>query len=116
MNNKESFGKRLSRLRKRMGYSQAALAERIDTTRRIICYYECEADRPPVELLPRLAEVLQVSVDTLLGTIEPKQDGRTIDSKFWPKWEQLAPEDKKVISKMADTLLEKNRRLVEASQ
>ena len=107
----EAFGDRLRRYRKRLGYSQTALAEKVGVTRRIIHYYETESKRHPGDLLPKLAESLQVSVAALLGAEENKPDGRTIDAKFWPKWEQLTPEDRKVVAKVADSLIEKNKLL-----
>ena len=102
-----SFGERLKKLRKNLGYSQYALADKVGSSRRVIRYYECEATRPPADLLPQLAEALQVSVNVLLGTEEPKTDQRTVDAKFWPKWEKLTDEERKVVTKMVDTLLNK---------
>ena len=107
---KQSFGERLKELRTAHGYSQYSLAKKIEIPRRTICYYECEAKnpRPPAELLSKLSDALKVPVNVLLGTEEAKFDGRTIDSKFWPKWDLLTSDDKKVIAKIADTLIEKN--------
>ena len=101
------FGIILRDLRKKLGYTQYTLAEKIGTSRRIIRYYECEATRPPADLLPKLAEALHVSVNVLLGTEDAKFDGRGIDSKFWPKWERLSAEDKKAVTKIVDALLAK---------
>lgn len=103
----DNFGNNLKKLRKARGFSQRLLAEKIGTTRRTVDYYEREAGHPPGKILSALAEELEVPVNVLLG-IEPfKQDMRTIDAKFWPKWQQLPEEDKKVISKLTDSLLAK---------
>jgi transcriptional regulator with XRE-family HTH domain len=101
----DSFGKRLKDLRKRCGYSQYTLADKVGSSRRVIRYYECEATRPPAAILPQLAEALNVSVNVLLGTEEPRDDKRTVDAKFWPKWQELSGEEKKTVSKLVDTLL-----------
>ena len=109
------FGNRLKNLRKSLGYSQEVLASKVGSTKRTISYYESESDNPPAKLLVSLAEVLNVSVSVLLGTEEPKYDQRTIDAKFWPKWEKLTSDDKKVITTMTDSLIEKNELLSRAN-
>ena len=60
-------GARLAALRKRAGYTQQELAEAVQTTQRMISYYETQAEPPPSTLLPELGRVLKVSVDELLG-------------------------------------------------
>jgi len=101
----DNFGRNLKKLRKARGFSQRLLAEKIGSTRRTIDYYEREAGHPPGKILSVLADALDVSVNVLLGTEPFKQDMRTIDSKFWPKWQKLPEEDKKTISKLTDSLL-----------
>ena len=101
----DDFGKNLKILRKARGFSQRILAEKIETTRRTIDYYEREAGHPPGKILSSLADALEISVNVLLGREPFKQDMRTIDAKFWPKWQKLPEEDKKTISKLTDSLL-----------
>ena len=108
MDKLEKFGTRLKELRKSRGYSQEALAAKLGVTRRMISYYECESPKLPSDILPQLAEILQVSITTLFGEKESRNDGRTVDSKFWPKWEKLSSEDRKVLNKMADALINKS--------
>jgi transcriptional regulator with XRE-family HTH domain len=57
----------LAALRKQAGLSQAALAEAVGIPQRTISFYEREAVAIPSTLVPRLAKVLGVSVDELLG-------------------------------------------------
>ena len=103
------FGQRLKTLRKAKGLSQKALAERLGATRRMICYYECEAERPPQSyILPQLAEALGVTIDKLLNSNAPTLDGRTLDGKFLNKWEQLGEEEKSTIIRVMDSMLNKN--------
>ena len=101
----DKFGENLKMLRRARGFSQRLLAEKIGTTRRTIDYYEREAGHPPGKILSVLADNLEISVDVLLGTEPFRQDMRTIDAKFWPKWQKLPEEDKKTISKLTDSLL-----------
>lgn len=65
------FGQRLAAFRKKHGWSQTGLAERLDTTREVIDYYERRAMNPSLDFIERAAEALEVSVAELLGS-EPK--------------------------------------------
>lgn len=63
----EHFGERLAALRKERGMSQEELAEKLQLTRQTISKWETGASTPDLELLIQLAEVFDVSVDSLLG-------------------------------------------------
>ena len=59
-------GARLAALRRTAGLSQAELAELVGESQRNIAYWE-QADKPPrSDVIPKLANVLGVSVETLL--------------------------------------------------
>lgn len=103
-----AFGKRLAALRIARGYSQQALATELGVTRRTVCYYECEAKRPPAQLLDRLSQVLGVSIDELLGreNTPPGFDGRSVDARFLKQWRKLTIEQKRAVSKVVDQFLD----------
>lgn len=61
------IGKRLAALRKEKGLTQEELAQAAGVSRRRIAYYERETQHPPTTILPRMAEVLEVTTDELLG-------------------------------------------------
>lgn len=61
------IGKRLAAFRKQRGMTQEELAQVVGVSRRRIAYYEGETQHPPTTILPRLAEVLEVTTDELLG-------------------------------------------------
>jgi transcriptional regulator with XRE-family HTH domain len=105
MEQSQKFGERLKEIRKSLGYSQQSLADKLGVSRRIISYYECESDYPPSKILIDLSLALNISTDVLLGLDAIKADRRTVDAKFWPKWEVLNPEDRKAVSKVVDALL-----------
>lgn len=65
------FGQRLAALRRAKGLSQTQLAEVLDTTRKMIDYYERRAGNPSLDFIQRAAEALDVSVAELLGS-QPK--------------------------------------------
>lgn len=63
----EKFGERLAALRKQRGMSQEELAKKLQLTRQTISKWETGASAPDLESLVRLAELLNVSVDDMLG-------------------------------------------------
>jgi len=65
------FGQRLAALRRGKGLSQTQLADLLNTTRKMIDYYERRAGNPSLDFIQRAAEALDVSVAELLGS-QPK--------------------------------------------
>lgn len=61
------FGERLASLRRKSGLTQQHLADKVGVSRRVIAYYERETAHPPAAMLPQLADVLRIEVETLLG-------------------------------------------------
>lgn len=61
------FGKRLREMRKKRGYTQPQLAEILDVALRSYQCYEGGTRRPSYELLIKIGDVLDVSIDYLLG-------------------------------------------------
>ena len=54
-----TFSKRLTKLRKIRGLTQAQLGNAVDVSQRVIAYYENETDNIPANLLPKLAAALK---------------------------------------------------------
>lgn len=63
----DTIGKRLREARLKKGITQAEVAKRLGVTRSVIARYEKEINDPPSENISRLAEILGVSADWLLG-------------------------------------------------
>ncbi|HEX7771757.1 MAG TPA: helix-turn-helix transcriptional regulator [Pyrinomonadaceae bacterium] len=73
-----AFGKRLATTRIAKGWSQTELAERLNTTLKMIDYYERRAHNPSVEFVRQAARVLGVSVAELLGEeVQVKRSRKT---------------------------------------
>lgn len=103
-----TFSKRLTEFRKLKGMTQAQLGNAVGVSQRVIAYYENETDNIPANLLPKLATVLKISVDELLGLAKTqKQENNKLDSKFIKKWHRLSDSDKKAVSKVVDVFLTK---------
>ena len=61
------FGERVAQARESAGLTQQQLAEKLDSTQRVIAYWEREPVALRAEQLAALAEALHVSADFLLG-------------------------------------------------
>lgn len=59
-------------LRKQSGLTQEALADRLGLTFQAVSKWENFQSSPDIQLLPRLAEIFQVSVDCLFGLEKPE--------------------------------------------
>ena len=63
----EVFGKRLKELRKANGYTIEQFAEAVGISKSTVGYYENNNRMPDIEILSRIADVLNVSADYLIG-------------------------------------------------
>ena len=63
----DTLGRRISALRKSAGMTQDQLAEKLGITAQAVSKWENDQSCPDITILPRLADLFGVSVDTLLG-------------------------------------------------
>lgn len=67
-----TLGNRISQLRKEKGLTQEELAQFLDVSPQAVSKWENDLTCPDISSLPKLAQILGVSVDTLLsGKAEP---------------------------------------------
>jgi transcriptional regulator with XRE-family HTH domain len=64
---KETFGQRFSRLRKNIGLKQDEIAEKVNISAQAVSKWENDLSAPDISTLPLLADILNVSLDELLG-------------------------------------------------
>jgi transcriptional regulator with XRE-family HTH domain len=104
-------GSHLASLRKTAGLTQVALADAVGVTRRMVAYYEKESEHPPAAMLVRLAKVLRVSTDELLGVAADRKSHAP--SRRWMcrllEIERLSKMEQKVLLRMIDVYLSKKR-------
>lgn len=101
------FGRRLVMLRKVAGYTQVELAKELEVSQRMVSYYEGHSEYPPASLLPRLAEVLGVSADELLG-IKPLKKTKKPDTRLQRRVQQIEKlpiKERRQLSLVIDTFL-----------
>lgn len=101
-----ALGGRIFQLRKEHGWSQPELGRRVGTSGDIIGRYERSDMTPSVEVARKLARVLGVTVDYLVGEHDLPQvlkDPAMLDR--WKALEEIAPEDRDRILYMVDGLI-----------
>ena len=62
----EGFGQRLKELRQNRGWSQGQLAKKIGGDLQRVSKYEQGVNRPPSEMMIKLADIFEVSLDYLM--------------------------------------------------
>ena len=67
----ETFGQRFTRLRRQRGLTQEELGEKIGISGQAVSKWENDASMPDVGILVQLSEILDVSLDELLGKDVP---------------------------------------------
>ena len=60
------IGNRIKELRKKYKYTQTELAEKVGVTKSTIAAYENDSRQPSYEVLIKMADVFNVSIDSLL--------------------------------------------------
>lgn len=75
-----NIGKVISDRRKALGFTQQALAEKLNISFQAISKWENGTSYPDIELLPQLAAILNTSIDALLGY--PSQSITEYDNRY----------------------------------
>ena len=104
----ETFGQRLSRLRKARGLTQRALSAETGISQRMIAYYETHPATPPGHVLPGLAKALGVSVEEILGTRRLRSEPPVVNVRIWKRVQQierLPPTARKALLRVLDGFL-----------
>lgn len=86
-----TLGARIALLRKQNGWKQDELAEKMGVSPQAVSKWENDQACPDITLLPKLAKLLNISVDELLSGKEEKEEETTM---------VLPEEQRKDISKM----------------
>lgn len=73
-----SFGKRLKKLRLKKNLTQAELAKILKIGESTVSFYEANKREPDYEMLKRIADFFNVSVDYLLGRTDYDKHSETI--------------------------------------
>ncbi len=74
-----TIGERISDLRKKNGFSQEMLGEKLGVSRQAVSKWEADAALPEIDKLVELAKLFEVTVGFLLGVEEPRQISESAD-------------------------------------
>lgn len=99
-----SFEKNLAELRKQKKLSQEQLSKKIGVHQNVIGRYERGEARPSIELASKLANVLGVSLDYLVGNTDVELDKSIIEKVM--TIQKLPEEDKNCIMYSIDGLIQ----------
>jgi transcriptional regulator with XRE-family HTH domain len=113
---RESLGDRIRRRRLAKGLTQTELGRLIGVSQRVVAYYELKGSSPPPGILVKIADVLAVSTDVLLGRQktghagdrEPARDVRRL--RHLKRLDELPINDRKAVFKIIDALADRNAR------
>ena len=94
------FGEKLRQLRKEKNLTQKQLADLVGLKNSVVSFYEVGERVPSPEIIKKLAAVLHVSADYLLGL----ERTETVDLHG------LDENDKRLVRALVDTLRSKNAR------
>ncbi len=91
---RQQVGPRLEKLRRRLGYSMAAVSQSLDIDQRILDAYEIGTRLPSDELLLRLAAFYDVDVRRIIGDVDDAVPNET-EETLWLSWAEikLEPDD-----------------------
>ena len=104
----KDLGARIAQLRKDAGLSQQAVADALELAQQTYANYEVARARPPVSMLPVLAELFGVSVDELLGLNRNgagKRGPTPLLQKQIERLNRLPKAQQKIVLKMLDGVL-----------
>ena len=109
-----NIGQNIASIRKKRGMTQAELAEKIEINRILLSGYERGKVRVYGDMIARIALILNVSTDMILGFSEANIIDPKPDLKIWKrlkKIEQLSSSKQKRILATIDDILKANNLL-----
>src|ERR1700754_4248713 len=98
-----TLGQQITALRKKKGISQADLGKRVETSGDIIGRYERDEVKPSIEVVIRMADALEVSLDYLVGKTDMELDSSTLNRIR--EVTALPDEDRKQVFMVVDALI-----------
>jgi transcriptional regulator with XRE-family HTH domain len=107
------LGKRILDLRKRKNLSQTDLANAVGISYAQIGRYETKDTQPPAEVLKKIADALDTTVDFLIsGDTDEKAKSALKDSELLQQFkavEQMNEEDRSVVKRLIDAFITKGK-------
>ncbi len=70
----ETLGSKIARLRKEKGYTQEEFSQLLDVTAQAVSKWENDLSCPDIMLLPKISQLLGISIDEMLGNVPHKTE------------------------------------------
>jgi len=105
-----TLGEKLKKLRKEKSWSQQELSDKLGVHIKHVSRYENNVNKPSLEMLRKLSEFFNVSVDYLVNeeaSIEPNIKDKELQMYF-EKVDKLDEENKKLVKGILDAVLVKD--------
>ena len=108
------FSERLKDLRKQAGLTQVDVAEELGISQPAYASWERGSKKPTQENLVKIAQILNVSVDYLVGNLKEKTDELdNIELLFRMNSKGLTKEEKEIFKKERIKFMEERKKLFE---
>jgi len=105
------FSERLKKLRKQAGFTQVEVASKLGISQQAYASWERGAKKPTQDNLVKIAQILNVSVDYLVGNSEEKSDDLdNIELLFRMNSKGLTDEEKTVFKKELIEFMEERKK------
>ncbi|WP_103072695.1 helix-turn-helix domain-containing protein [Aquimarina sediminis] len=98
-----TLGQQITKLRKQKKLSQNELGKKVGTSGDIIGRYERDEVKPSIEVASRIADVLEVSLDYLIGKVTVEVDNQLLKRVI--EVQQMDDNDKEHILYTLDALI-----------
>ena len=104
------FSERLKELRKKANFTQVEVAEKLGISQPAYASWERGVKKPTQENLVKIAQVLNVSVDYLVGNLEESDELDNIELLFRMNSKGLTEEEKGIFKKELIEFMEERKR------
>ena len=101
-----SFGSNLERIRKDKKISQAKLGEVLGLTQQMVSSYEKDLSSPNIEVLTKIADHFNVSIDALIDHVVQTPDANSAEARMMRYFEKLTDADREKCIVIVQTLVE----------
>jgi transcriptional regulator with XRE-family HTH domain len=106
-------GKQIQNLRKENSFSQSQLAEKIGISLTQLQRYENKGVQPPADILKRIADIFNTSIDFLVyGNSEQKAQQAIKDNELLAQFkavEEMDSKDKSTIKDIIDAFIKRSK-------
>lgn len=100
-----TFGTNLERIRKDKKISQSQLGEILGLTQQMISSYEKDLSSPNIDILIKIAEYFNVSIDMLVGHVVDTKESNSSQARLLRYFENLTELDREKCITIVETIL-----------